>query len=1308
VASFLAALATRQTGLLLVLDDVQWLDATSRAVLRRLAEDFADAPLLIVATARDDDPDAVESFGTALGDRLDLRVPVGRLPDGSIAELVAGYLAGSAVSDDVMAELTTRGRGNPFTTLEYLHALVNTGALRPSWGTWQLDADRLQSVELPTDVFELVLARIGGLGEQVMDVLTLAAAVGSRFDAGLLAEIIGRDPAPALVEGCQHGVLHAGHDGYTFVHDRIRESLLSAVDPAGRRRMHQRIAVVLDARVAPDPATVYAVAGHYAQGEQDRTPDRVVATGWAAGRLASEENAPAAAVAFLEVAAAVAATSGTVLDSRFDEALAGSYLATGQAEAACERLEPALAGEAVPLRRAALQLQLAIATRMRWELSRSLEHVHSGLAELGRALPRHRAPLGLLTLGLMTRWLTTGTRRPRPRPVTGPAAERLRLELALCQAGATASAMGLQIQLTPIFILRPALAAHRLGASPEYALVYTATSMVAGVLRLRRRRDRIFRRGAALAAQIRDPKLSATLEWMHAFARAAAGDASWAEMARLIETERRWLELDYYSNVALLRTYELLSQGYAREAQDWHDRGRARLSSSTAEAFTGYDLAAAMARSLLGETPEAPAVSSDVAPGSADAGYWVHHVNAAVQVAVEQDELGTTIEDAMAVFDRLGVPTAPLFSAQRMMFVYESFGRLTQARRAPAERRAEFIPAAMTAARRLGGVANDPMLRAYHQIVEANLEELDGRPEHALARLARAERILVSLDAPLAHYEAARVRAWALHATGQEALATQQADYALLLADRHGWTRRARWIHTEWGNRSVVGGPGRRTDTYRQPPSAGGDRHGRRLAALQQVNAAAASVLDPQRLARIALDETLRIFAAERAVLFLTGADGTVQFSVGRTGDGDLNQLTGYSASLVERVGADRRPIVVTGSEEGAALGSRSAVVHGLRSIMIAPLELDGRLLGVVYLDSRVAKGVFTDQDVDVLVAVTSQIAVSLETARAAQLEVAVHAARQQRDTAEALRVAMMELTATLDPGQVLELLRNIVSRTIGADRVCLVQQDGTRLAVVGIPDGEPIERDAAELFSAAEPRSGTATDVPAGVTALLGVVRAWLTAPLNTRGGAHGVLVAGSADGDAFGVAQLDMAAALAGQGAMAYDNARLFAQVQQLATIDALTGVFNRRHFTELAGNQLTTARRNHRALAGMMVDIDHFKKVNDTYGHGTGDEVIRAVARALQSVVREPDVLCRYGGEEFALVMSEMEGDPLEIAERLRRAVADLVVPGHAGHVPLTVSVGVAELKPDDDLASLLSRADEALYRAKQAGRNLVRAG
>jgi diguanylate cyclase (GGDEF)-like protein len=124
--------------------------------------------------------------------------------------------------------------------------------------------------------------------------------------------------------------------------------------------------------------------------------------------------------------------------------------------------------------------------------------------------------------------------------------------------------------------------------------------------------------------------------------------------------------------------------------------------------------------------------------------------------------------------------------------------------------------------------------------------------------------------------------------------------------------------------------------------------------------------------------------------------------------------------------------------------------------------------------------------------------------------------------------------------------------------------------------------------------------------------------------------------------------------------------------------------------------------------MVDVDYFKRINDTHGHAVGDDVIREVASSLRVNVRDTDILCRYGGEEFAIVMTEVHGDPIEIAERLRLAIRHIEVAGADGPVRFTASIGVAELKPDDDLDSLLGRADAALYRAKQGGRDQVQVG
>jgi diguanylate cyclase (GGDEF)-like protein len=123
--------------------------------------------------------------------------------------------------------------------------------------------------------------------------------------------------------------------------------------------------------------------------------------------------------------------------------------------------------------------------------------------------------------------------------------------------------------------------------------------------------------------------------------------------------------------------------------------------------------------------------------------------------------------------------------------------------------------------------------------------------------------------------------------------------------------------------------------------------------------------------------------------------------------------------------------------------------------------------------------------------------------------------------------------------------------------------------------------------------------------------------------------------------------------------------------------------------------------------MIDIDHFKRVNDTYGHPTGDDVIREVAARLSGSLRTENVVGRYGGEEFAVLLALTDQDVTACLERLRRAVGDVPVPTRSGPLTVTVSIGAALLRPaDGDVSALLARADAALYEAKTSGRDRVR--
>ncbi|MGV7210285.1 diguanylate cyclase [Oxalobacteraceae bacterium A2-2] len=167
---------------------------------------------------------------------------------------------------------------------------------------------------------------------------------------------------------------------------------------------------------------------------------------------------------------------------------------------------------------------------------------------------------------------------------------------------------------------------------------------------------------------------------------------------------------------------------------------------------------------------------------------------------------------------------------------------------------------------------------------------------------------------------------------------------------------------------------------------------------------------------------------------------------------------------------------------------------------------------------------------------------------------------------------------------------------------------------------------------------------------------------------------------------------------------------KLELLATTDPLTGIGNRRRMTEQINQELVRSRRSLHTLALLMVDIDHFKRINDRYGHESGDRAIVAVAQALAGGVRGADMASRFGGEEFVLLMPDTDLEVArQAAERLRMEVAALRIAGDKGEViQLTISIGVAASNPSgppDTASSLLNRADQALYRAKELGRDRV---
>ncbi|MBI4238118.1 MAG: GGDEF domain-containing protein [Deltaproteobacteria bacterium] len=219
----------------------------------------------------------------------------------------------------------------------------------------------------------------------------------------------------------------------------------------------------------------------------------------------------------------------------------------------------------------------------------------------------------------------------------------------------------------------------------------------------------------------------------------------------------------------------------------------------------------------------------------------------------------------------------------------------------------------------------------------------------------------------------------------------------------------------------------------------------------------------------------------------------------------------------------------------------------------------------------------------------------------------------------------------------------------------------------------------------------------------------ALVSIPLWYKNEVLGVVNFGRAGVGSFPQKEIRLLNLIANQVALAIANARLYMQTRELAVRDELTGLYNRRHFQEVLQIEWKRAVRFHRALSVLMIDVDHFKAYNDTFGHLHGDQVLRHLSEVLRRNLREVDTVARFGGEEFIVLLPDTDrAGALHVGEKLRRLIEleRFPVPQEGAVRPLTISAGLA-VHPDDaqHIEDLIDHADIALYEAKDTGRNRV---
>jgi diguanylate cyclase (GGDEF)-like protein len=301
------------------------------------------------------------------------------------------------------------------------------------------------------------------------------------------------------------------------------------------------------------------------------------------------------------------------------------------------------------------------------------------------------------------------------------------------------------------------------------------------------------------------------------------------------------------------------------------------------------------------------------------------------------------------------------------------------------------------------------------------------------------------------------------------------------------------------------------------------------------------------------------------------------------------------------------------------------------------------------------------------------------------------------------------ELAGSIDLDEVLTRVLDAAGSIDGVDAtlISLTPQPGGEpiVATLGL-SAEEAERQSVTGSPGREARSiSMSYDYSAEQVAADGdSIRAGVAVPLPGEAAPLGLVTIFTRAADhTFSEEQISELEELATRAGPAIENARRFREARQLADLDALTSLHNRRYFHETLVREVARAHRYDRDLALIIFDLDDFKAINDRIGHLSGDGVLAEAAERVREVVRSADIACRVGGDEFAVILPESKlGDADQLYARLQKAVSTRPV-GQAG--PLTISAGVAELQPDDDAIAFFQRADHALYGAKEAGKGQV---
>lgn len=992
---FIMEFAKAEEGIVLFVDDIQWADSNSISLIKKIIHSMAELPILLLFTGRNN----VESiqdlnhFEETVSSQRLVRYSLQPLTPNACVDIINDHLGNMPVAPELQNKLVEFSSGNPFLLIENLNRLAASGFLFIENNKWSVLEQNLKSLGLSDNVFELILRKLDSLPRYEFGFLQKFSLYGSTSNVKNLSILTG-EPV-ANVENCLEGAVSLGcldrleSGQYQFSHDRVREALNSTITKVLSGEIYELFARNsygnLDENQKKNTTTVLIdLARFVLHTRYDADKAFTIKCIYAAGSRLNQEFSFKESASIFEKVAKLLHSPAIDLQLRFNFLceFSRALIEVGQTAKANELLTIAQP----------MAVSLTDSTLVNYLRIEALQALGKGVAiwKIGHEVMRdHRIPvpsnnfvLTLKNIWLLIRFLSAKQDYSAAKISASTSENELNQMLASVLNRTILSGIFTQTKKMPLlyFLLQYHICANSLGMSLD---LIKAKGWIAGLLlgfggRFQKFVNREMENCDHIAKHLKTKQAAGLLEFYYANVTERMGEIRKSEKIFLNGVENYGsyvLSVDYMS-MWLPLVLQYVNRGNARAALGCIDRYSPRtINENRVGSVQAIRCAQVLSLISLGRFEHAEPIFLEAAQAikGFEPGFIYHQIHfVGLKIFWELEQPGKFPEIDKIINKFLNYQ----YDFNQISIYYVAIGHLRiQAIEAELDLQKKQIKIELfkSEINLLKKRIKDLICAVHVLIFESALERFQGNESKVDRLLTEAQVLADERDTDYARYCINLERARSAKSFKKVDYIELYAKKAADIATKNNWEARANKIVQDF---SLVVSESNSNSSSLQMGSSNANL----IDSLLKISLSASSQLDSQVQIKISLDEIISVMNAERSYLFLKNEEGELNFGGGRDSNKiDLDAPVGYSSTVVNKVFVELKPIVVIGNDQMGALGSQSAVLHGLRSILAAPLLFKGNCIGVLYVDSSLSKCQFSEGDVSILSAIAVQIAIAIE-----------------------------------------------------------------------------------------------------------------------------------------------------------------------------------------------------------------------------------------------------------------------------------------------------------------------------------------